>query len=251
MNFRTKLRTPFRAFATKTLSEVVKASVIALGSVVLPFPALGGLLGTASKDLLEALFARTSQVESKLDRLIREPLLTGVALARQGLMHEQATAEEEMARNVLLDNAHVALTRAWALVSDSREDAVFIRALDCVVLAAHRAHRSLAQDALASLDADLEQMRLRLELLETEAACLREDSQAIDRFLARDSLYDKPFGHIEQRLLGRRKREAAAKFSARVEDGRSRFNVLEGITQIARRFVEYRQAVSTTAGVGG
>jgi hypothetical protein len=247
MNFRRKFRTPFRAFATSTVAEVVKASVTTLTLVALPIPALGTLLGTVSKDLVEALFVRASQVESKLDRLIREPLQTGVALMRQGLTHEHATLEEQTARNTLLDNAHVALTRAWALVSDSREDAVFVRSLDCIVLAAHPGHRSLANRELVSLHADLDQMRLRLELLEKEAAQVRADSQDFDRFLDRDSLRDKPFGHMEQRLMGRRVREKAAKMVVQAENARSRFDILEGLTRVASRFVEYRQTVSSGA----
>jgi hypothetical protein len=239
MNFGAKYRTTFRAFATRAVSEVVKASVTALASATLPFPALGILLGTVSKDLVDTFSARSSEVESKLDRLIREPLQTGLRLMRQGLIHDQNTREEKEARNALFDSAHVALTRAWVLVGDSREDATFIRALDCIALAAHGYHRSVARDELASLDSDLRQMRLRVRLLQEEADRVRTSSEHFDRFLARDSLRDKPFGHMEQRLAGRSKRNSAVKISLKAEKARNRLELLEGLASIASRFVEY------------
>lgn len=240
-----KFRNSMRAFVTKSVAEVVRASVVAVSSAGLASAPIGVLLGTVSKDLVEALFARASQVESKLDRLIREPLLTGLVLARQGLMHERDTSENRAAADALLDNSHVALTRAWVLLSDSREDAVFVRAVDCIVLAAHRQHRALAQDSLVSLLVDLDQIRSRVALLEAEAAVARVDSEAFDRFLGRDSLRDKPIGHMDQRLVGNRIRRAAAKMTAEAQTARERLDILDGMSQLARTFVHHHAAVNT------
>lgn len=172
------------------------------------------LLGTISKDLVDALLQRASQVEKKLDKLIREPLLTGLVLMKQGLDHEDNSTEQAESRDHLLDQAHVSLTRAWALVSDSREDSVFVRSLDCVVLAAHRSHQRIANEAMQIVKTELDEIDNRVSAMEKESKELSRNSDAFHRWLDRGSPYEaKPIGHMEQRGLAIIKRDQAEKLT--------------------------------------
>src|SRR6476659_9702264 len=75
-----------RAFGTQVLAEAVKATVTAVAGTIATH-AVPALFGVVAKNLVETLLARASQVEGKLDRVLREPLLSGVRLLHQGLVH--------------------------------------------------------------------------------------------------------------------------------------------------------------------
>ncbi len=233
----------FRAFATKGVGDVIDTSITAVGTALLDSEALGSLLGKVSKDLADALLKRASQVEKKVDKLVREPLLSGLTLMRQGLTHEDKSPEQAASRDNILDHAHVALTRAWALVSDSREDSVFVRALDCVVLAAHRTHQNLAREALLALKVDLDGIETRVALMAKQAADKTGGSQSLDRFLDVDINGDIPFGYLEQQMWGQMVRGKAEKIAIRYQEERSRLDILRGLAQLAQRFADHQSAV--------
>lgn len=230
MSFISRSGNAFSRFATSALAEAVKATVTALGSTSLG-PVAGGLAGTLSRDLVATILGQVSAVERKLEYLLREPLLSGLALLGDGLAHDQETSEERQARDRLLDSAHVLLTRAAVLAGDSREDALFVRALDCVALTAHGSHHSLARRALPGMHAELDELRTRVLALERQAAQWVEDSRQIDRWLAHDSLAE-PSGPI-QRLWGRSVRRQAAEARQQAESARTRLEILEGLAALA------------------
>ena len=232
-----KARTAFRNFATRTVGDAVKATVTGLAAATVASPTGAAVLGVVSKGLVETLLEQGSRTEKKLDRLLREPLLSGLLLLKQALVHGSATEAEDRARDNLLEHAHVSLTRALALVGDSREDSLFVKALDCVALASHKGHRSLAERSLIELRTDLALMRSHVELLEKEASEWVHDSQVLYDYFARDPLGDKPFGHMELRLLTRWRKDAASRVQLRADEAREHLNVLEGIISIAETLV--------------
>jgi hypothetical protein len=228
----------FRSFATKVVAEAVKTTVTALGAAILASQTVAPLLGVVAKELVSTLLSHASEIEGKLDRLLKEPLLSGLRLLEQGLRHGRDSENEDRAADTVLDQAHAALTRAWALVSDSREDSTFVRALDCIALATHRSHKGLAVSGIDEVQTDLNLLGLRVLRLESVAEELVQDSQRIDKFLDLESWRDKPFGYMEQRLVGRHIRGVAASARADAEAAREGLTMMEELVRVAQLIVE-------------
>jgi len=236
--------TILRAIATKALGEIVESTLKAVGTTLSESEQVADLAGKVSKDLVDTLLERTKEAEKSLDKLIREPLLTGLRLMSQGIAHENKTPKERSSRDLLLDEAHVFLTRALALAGDSREDSFLVLALDCVVLAAHRAHRGLAKDSLTQVKADLGQIEARVVRLKSETTHHLEAAEALERFTGGDPNRDKPVGHPDQLAVAEMKMRRAKKFKLRYEEELSRLEILRGLVRLAERFLDHRNEES-------
>jgi|SRR4051794_18828428 len=228
-----KARTVVSRLATASLVEGVKAAISALAAAELGSAAAGSLAGAISKEVVSTLLVQASAVEAKLDRLLREPLIAGMELLREALLPEMASSESTPARGRLLEQSHLLFVRAWALVEDSRDDSLYIRALDSVALAAHSQYRKLARQKLSQIRVELDDRRLQIEALEHEAVEWVETSRVVDEFFGRDSLRDKPFGHAEQRLWARSVRDEAKAVRERAERARTHLTLLDGVASLA------------------
>jgi len=235
MFLRSKITRAFRVFSDKTIADAVKSTVIQLAAVALAPPLLATLLGIVSKGLIDTLLQQASRVERKLDLLLREPLVSGLKFLRQALIHDQSSVEEKKAYENLLDQAHASLTRALSLAVDSREDSVFIRAIDCVALAAHPGHRTLALMELEDMNKDLGLISGRVDLLLADAAEETSRSEGLRRFLAHDDWGGKPVGYAEQLWIARRRIKQAERIRKRADEAQSRLRILQGIVEIATR----------------
>jgi hypothetical protein len=144
-----------------------------------------------------------------------------------------ASSTSTSAREKLLEQSHLLLVRAWALVEDSRDDSLYIQALDSVALAAHSQYREVARQKLSQVQAELKDRHLQVEALEHEAVEWVETSRLVDEFFGRDSLRDKPFGHAEQRLWARSVRDEAKMVRERAERSRTHLTLLDGVASLA------------------
>jgi hypothetical protein len=235
MFWKQKPRTVLSVVLSKTISEGVKAAAKAFVTATVGSAAIGEIAGAASKALVDALADRVSSVERKLDRLLRVDLISGVRHLRDGL-HQVVASAPPQATDPILHSAHEALTRAWAVALDSREDSAFVRSLDAVSLAAHSSRRDLALVALSEVDNDLNVLRSRVELLRTSEQGLRERSEALDRFVKKDEWRDKPWGYQEQRLYARWVRDGLPARQAALHEAENRLKVIELFADVARRF---------------
>lgn len=154
-------------------------------------------------------------------------------LLEQGLAVGEEGADEIDARKDLLHSAHVSLTSALVIARDSREDSAFIQGLCCMALAARQGQRHLADLEIARLRTMLTDIEQSLERLQREASIAREESQALDEWLARSSHEAKPYGHMEQRILGKKKRRRARQLEGRAAEARRRFLLLADVGRFA------------------
>lgn len=239
-------RTVFSTVLEKSLSEAIKVAVKALAVAATSSPVAGELMGAVSKVLIDALFQRVSAVDRKLDILLRIDLVAGIRHLRDGL--QQSIAGVPRAdTDKLFELAHEGLTRAWAVVLDSREDASFVRSVDAVSLAAHSSRRGLALAALAEIRADLTILKQRADLLRLSEKSLREHSASLDRFLQKDDWGDKPWGYQEQRLYARWVRDGLPARQAALAEADRRIEAIEGFVQVARTFLLQSEGIVLTS----
>ena len=131
------------------------------------------------------------------------------------------------------------LLESLALVGDSREDSIFVRALDCVTLAAHKGHRSLARIEITEINQDLVLTKNRVQVLQSEARKRTRDSQDMNALLGVNDPYGtKPFGYSEQRGLSIRINKNAARLKERADTALQSLEILEGIVLIARHLTD-------------
>lgn len=229
MWFSSKVVNLLTALAGTTLSESAKLVTLALtGS-----PGVADATGSLTRDLVTSLTQQTSSVEKKIDRLLREPLATGLRLLDEALRHAPATDQEYEARDALLDGAHVSFVKALAYGGDSNEDAAFIRGLDILALKHRRGHHALAVSTYAEFAATLHLVRARVAKLEEDAYQLTGEAETLERFFVGDRNRAKPFGYAEQKALYLdRKREAVA-LARRAAEARTKLDILEAIGLIA------------------
>lgn len=228
----------FAQFSTTALADGVKAAAVVIGGAAAPGVAFGVFGAEIAKNIAQLILGQRSQIELKLDRLLRAPLLTGLRHLNDGLSHRADSPSSVEARNRVLDEAHSALTEAWALVSDSREDSTFIRAIDCIALSARSGHEDLAARRVSETSADLAVLSERVVALEQEAADWRRGTAALRRFLDEDSLGSKPFGYTEQRMMARHLEWRAKRIVATADEARRRFDIISNIAKVATTLVD-------------
>jgi hypothetical protein len=217
------------ALAGTTVSESAKAVALALTGV----PAVANVSGALARDLVTTLAQQTSAVEKKLDRLLREPLATGLRLLHQALRHAPATDQEHAARDALLDDAHLSFVKALSYGGDSNEDTAFIRGLDSLALKHRRGHDALAVSTYAEFAATLHLVRARVAKLEEDSAELTRDAETLKRFFIGDRNRAKPFGYAEQKALYLDRNRDAEALARRAAEARTKLDILEAVGLIA------------------
>jgi hypothetical protein len=255
---RKKPGTVLSAVLTKTVTDAIKLTTKALVTATTGSTIAGEIAGVASKALLDVLSDQVSAAERKLDTLLRIDLVAGLRHLRDGLQEASGGAPSAVTDQIF-HSAHDALTRAWAVVLDSREDAAFIRSLDAVALVNHSSLRNLAFSALAEVDRDLAILRERVDLLRHSEQRLREYSANFDGFLKQDEWTDKPWGYQEQRRYARWVRDGLPARQAALSEAENRLRAIEGVADMVRVLagqsvppeLELAGATEITAPLGG
>lgn len=227
-------------FGKKTVVEAVSVAVSAGATAALGSPVAGSLLGTAAEDALTTLLAQAPDVEKKIDRLVGEPLLSGLELLRQGTLHDAGSEADLAARDRLLEQAHVLLTRAGTFAADSREDSIFIGAFVCISCALHRNRKGLAQALLGELQGDVEALRLQVEALEANAAEWVETSALVNDFF--EPWRHRPAGSPAADWWARKVHRDAEEVRERAERSRRRLGLLDELMVLAARTVAQHEA---------
>lgn len=228
-----------KTFKIKAIAEITKAAAISVVAVAVPgSQALTSLAGGVSKELVEALLAKTTEVERKLDKLLREPLIAGLRHLKDAGRNLTNTPEETASRDSLLDDAHVFFSRAIALAGDSREDSLFIQALDCIALAERTGRISVAVESLQEVTAELEEVHRRVSALQTEANEWMEHVEALNKFLGRDNYRAKPFGYDAQIGLAKEQEWRAKRAKDAAESATARVELLKKLVAVAKASVE-------------
>jgi hypothetical protein len=231
-------------FGKKTVVEAVRVAVSAGATAAVGSPVVGSLLGTAAEDALTTMLAQASDVEKKIDHLVGEPLLSGLALLRQGTLHDADSVEDLAARDRLLEQAHVLLTRAGTFAADSREDSVFIGAFVCISCALHQNRGGLAQALLAELQDDIGGLRVQVEALEADAKEWETTSEMIDRFFNPGKWKDQPAGNPVADWWANKVRREAEEVQDRARGSRRRLDLLHEVVDLATRTVAQQKGGS-------
>jgi hypothetical protein len=187
---RSAKRALFVKFVTESISETAKLAITATASLALPLaaPVLGSVAVGVSKEFIETLLRRTSEIEKKLDILLLEPFLTGLQLLLEANMHLGRTPEELASRDAILHASHVSFVRAHSLIVNSREDSAFVRTLDCLALSGHTGRMTVAAGVLAEVEGDIQLLRQHVEALEANASEWMQDLKRLNTFLGREDL---------------------------------------------------------------
>jgi hypothetical protein len=228
-------------FATKAVAEAAKAAATFAAAVAIPqIPVFAEFAGGVTKELVDALLARTSAVEKKLDLLLREPLRTGLHLLGEAAIHTEGSDIEMKSRESLLDDAHKSFVRALSLLEDSREDSTFIRAIDCLALSLRAGRTSVAEHSLVDIDRDLMLLRNRTEALEQVANALSITAMKFRKFFHRDrtDYRDVPFGYDVQVIASKSREKEALAMQTRAEGARFRLILLESVVALAHKITQ-------------
>jgi hypothetical protein len=218
------------ALAGTTLSESAKLVALALtGS-----QGLADASGSLTRELVSALTQQTSSVERKIDRMLREPIATGLRLLSQALRHEPATEQEHGARDALLDGAHLSFMKALEYGGDLTEDAALVQGLDCIALKHRRGHGALSESSFADFVARLDVLRARVTTLEQESAEFTQHVETLRRYFIGDRNRPKPWGYAEQKALYLGRKRQADALAVRVAQARKKLDILETIALIAQ-----------------
>lgn len=225
----------FDKFAESAISEAAKAAVSLAVASVIPVPAVADAAASLSKEFIQTILTRASEMEHKLDRLISEPFKTGMQLLLESAKHQTSTLQEVESRDALLDFAHISFVRAHSLVANSREDSVFVRSLDCLALAARTGRGKLAKDGLAEINADMSLLRERVQLLSRTAADWERDVMSINKFFGRGDWGGKPIGYDVQLIWVKKQERDARQIIAQAHHAEAQFSVLERIVTLAEK----------------
>jgi len=231
----------FTEFATKSLAESTSLFLSALAVGITHLSPLGLIIGEGAKGMMDALFSKSSQIGKKIDQMLREPLQSGIRFLHEGMLFPIQDENTKQARDGLLHEAHVSLTKASMLVGDSYEDLLFIRFLDLLAVCAHSMYCLNADAQLARMALDLQDQRSKVETLEEFTAEQIEFSEAYERFLDRDSYRDKPNGYPEQKLYGKFVRNYTIKVQKESREAREKLNILVDMYGLTARFREINQ----------
>jgi hypothetical protein len=230
MFFSPRIVTVLTALAGTTLSESAKLVVLTLtGS-----PGLAGASGSLTRELVSSLTKQTSSVERKVDRMLREPLATGLRLLSQALLHPPGTEQEHGARDALLDDAHLSFMKALEYGRDLSEDAALIRGLDCIALKHRRGHGALSRSTFAELTVKLDVLRTRVTTLERESAEFTEHVETLRRYFIGDRNRPKPWGYAEQKALYLDRKRQGDAMAVRAAQARKKLDILEAIALLAQ-----------------
>jgi hypothetical protein len=228
----------FSEFATKNLASSAKIFLNALTTGIIQLTPFGAILIEGGKVMMDTLLSKSSQIEKKIDRLIREPLLSGINFLHQGILFPVHDENTEQARDNLLHEAHVSLTKALMLFVDSYEDVLFIRSLDLIAVCAHSMYCLNTESQLTRSALDIQDEKSKLETLEELKTKQVKFSEAYERFLAKDSYRDKPFGYGEQKLYGRIVKNYAIKIEKQAKESREKLDILINMHDLAKKLCE-------------
>jgi hypothetical protein len=236
--FKKKSSEIFKEFVTKSFAESVKIGLSALAIVVTNSTPVGAIIGAGAKGITDKLLSKSSDIDKKIEKLLREPLLTGIKHLHDAFLCEVVDSETQRGRDNLLHEAHVSLTKAWSLMTDSIDDSIFILALDSVALAAHTNYKKPAEDSIKKLEFYLQDKKIKIVALETEANDIVEEAQAWRRFLYTDPHGSKPAGIAEQKLLYKQLKKKADKIDQKAKIARNKFDILTDLYSFAKRIFE-------------
>jgi hypothetical protein len=236
---RSAKRALFVKFVTETISETAKVAITTTASLASPMagPVLGSVAGVVSKEFLETLLKRTSEVEKKLDILLLEPFLTGLQLLLEANVHPGRTPEELASRDAILHASHVSFVRAHSLIVNSREDSAFVRTLDCLALSSHRGRMTVAASVLAEVEVDIHLLKQHVKALEASATEWINDAKILNAFFGRGDEGAKPFGYVSQVAVAKRYEKKGKKLDTEAKEARHRLSVLESIVAVARNAI--------------
>jgi hypothetical protein len=243
----------FKTFATKGVGEIVKEAAIKAVSIAVPgTPVLASFAGAISKDLFEMLLTRTTEVERKLDKLLRQPLRTALQLLRDAAINPADTPQEIASRDSLLDAAHTGFVAASALTGDSREDSLFIVALDCIALAERTGRVAVATERFKETELELLELKRKIATLQRDAQEWSDHVQALNRFLRRrpknssegEDWGEVPRGYGEQIVLTKIRERQANKVIAEADAASLRFEMLQSLVTLAKASLIRASAVA-------
>ena len=124
---------------------------------------VAGIAGEVSKQFVQTMLEKTSLLEEKIDRLLFEPLHSGVRLLYEASIHLQTNEKETASRDALLDDCHLCFVRARKLVGDCYEDIALIGVLDCLALTWRTGRESVAVNELAEVARQINTLRRTVE----------------------------------------------------------------------------------------
>jgi len=223
----------FSEFATNSISEGIK---LALSTLLNP---IGIVIGEGVKGVMQALYDKSTKIDKKIDRLLREPLLSGIKLLNQGMGYKVTDEKSQAAKDEILAHAHFSLTKAWVLVYDSTEDSLFIKTLDAIALAAHSSHWQLAETELIKLELAVNDQEQKVKILEEVANSQMEYSKAYQHWLGdKNSFQSVPHGYQVQRLFGRSIQYRSIKLLKRSTQARKKIDILINLKTIAQALLQ-------------
>ena len=240
------------AVATTTFAETAKALAVGLTAVLAPgAPAVGAVMGAASKELVQAVLKQASSVEGKLDRLLRTPFAAGVQLLVEAAGHEVTTEKELDARDELCDDAHLMLRQAHAIAGDSRSDCAFITALDAMALAMRRGHQGAAERSLILAKHQIRELEAIADDLQARAMWIADLYAKAERIFGPRDLGDKPFGYAEQRAYLRWRENELEDAQEAVAAALGRLEVLAAVVSAAEAVLAHEGRMQKFAWASG
>lgn len=227
----------FSEFATKSIAELIKIALSTATTAITNVTPLGIVVGEGTKGIVEALNEKSTRIEKKLDKIIREPFITGIKLLQEGFSYTVKSKEDQSAKDKILHDAHVFFTRAWVLANDS-EDSLFIQCLDLIALATHSSNWQLAAKKIIALEVAINNQESKVKYLESQAKDHAEYSAAVKRFLESRPYRDVPHGYAEQKLFGKSIHKYSAKLTEKSIVARERVDILINLKNVAQNFIQ-------------
>ena len=228
---RTLVRELAKTAASNAIQSVAKATLTAFG-----LPVAGEAAAGLLKETFVIVLGEASRVEKAIDPLISHPLLTGLGFLQDAANHAGDSADAIASRNDLLSRAHDWLRNARTRAMNSREDYVFVTAIDCLAVACHVGRESLALHTYV-------RMRQDLNLIASAAALLR--GQANDEL---DNAHDFETWSEDVATLGKqgiilvrkRQRVRAEDLRRKADETERRLELLRALDTLALGVLERR-----------
>jgi hypothetical protein len=228
----------FSEFATKGFEDAIDVFLSAIATTLIGLPSIGKIIGAGAKGLTEALLAKTSEVEKKLNLLLKEPLFSGITLLNDALLHTANDTSTIMARDNFLHDAHLSFTKASIFVIDSVEDQLFINALDLISLCAHSTNWQIAKEYATIFEKNLTNQIQKLDALVKETNRQVEKAEKIIKYVEDNPYRDVPFGYAEQKLFGKSWKHDKDELVNSTNEYRNKINILVGLNKVAKLFFE-------------
>jgi len=216
--------------ASEAIQAVANAALAGVG-LAPAGPVLAGVL----KDVVVIIAAKTSGVRS-VDPLVLGALLKGLDYLLETADHAANTSQEIASRNDLFARAHDCLKSASLSAANSRDDSVFIAALDCVALACHDGRHTLAVSRYARMKEDLCVLQEAAEELAVRTGLTAKGVAEFDAWSRRVGT----LGIDGIILIRNRKNEIARQLQRKSDEATQRVALLRSMASLAERVLNAR-----------